>query len=223
MAERAGASPRDRRLVVMVKLAAAGRVKTRLAKGIGAGRAAAIYRQMTASLLREVGSDPRWQTWLAIAPDRAVGSPTWPDGPLRVAQGGGDLGERMRRLVDGLPAGPIVIIGTDVPAIRRHHIAVAFRRLADHDAVFGPASDGGYWLVGLARRRVVPGLFADVRWSGPHALADSLRPFAGARVAFLQELDDIDTAEDWRAHQRNSGRSRQGPHGKAARVAVRTR
>lgn len=192
----------------MVKLAAAGRVKTRLAKGLGAGRAAAIYRQMTAALLRDVARDRRWETWLAIAPDHALASPTWPSGPQRIAQGRGDLGRRMGRLAAELPPGPVVIIGTDVPDIRTGHIMRAFRQLEFHDAVFGPAADGGYWLAGLARRRAVPGLFADVRWSSPHALADSLRPFARLRVALLDELSDIDDAEDWRAHQCRARRVR---------------
>ena len=61
--------------------------------------------------------------------------------------------------------------------------------------MFGPATDGGYWLVGYGPRRPQRP-FARVRWSGEHALADTLANFRGRRVAFLRPLDDVDTAED---------------------------
>lgn len=214
MADRATTTGYRCRLVVMVKRPTAGRVKTRLAKGLGSGRATAIYRQMTAALLRAVARDGRWETWLAVTPDSALAAPVWPADLPRICQGGGDLGARMHSVLERMPAGPVVIVGTDVPAVRRRHIASAFRELRHNEAVFGPAGDGGYWLVGLARRHVVPGLFADVRWSGPHALGDTLRSLRGHRVAFLETLDDIDTPEDWRARQsprRQERRPVQGP------------
>ncbi|MBY0423285.1 MAG: DUF2064 domain-containing protein, partial [Parvularculaceae bacterium] len=65
------------------------------------------------------------------------------------------------------------------------------------DAVFGPATDGGFWLVGLARRRPAPGLFQSVRWSSEHALADAVRSLPrGFETAFLETLSDVDQAED---------------------------
>src|SRR3546814_16124850 len=85
----------------------------------------------------------------------------------------------MDRVMRVLPPGPAVIIGTDIPDIRPRHAAAAFRALGRHDAVFGPAADGGYWLVGLRRRPTIPRAFDGVRWSTEHALADTranLRP-----------------------------------------------
>lgn len=107
-------------------------------------------------------------------------------------QGTGDLGTRMQRLLDTAPPGPAIIIGSDIPDITTRHIADAFERLRDHDAVFGPAPDGGYWLVGLRRVPRVPRIFADVRWSGPHALSDTLANLSGFRVALAAELADVD-------------------------------
>ena len=101
----------------------------------------------------------------------------------------------MQRIMASVPPGPLVIVGTDIPAIRAAHIAQAFRALGRHDAVFGPAADGGYWLVGLAPRRPARP-FAAVRWSTEHALADTLANFAGRRVAMLRTLHDVDTAAD---------------------------
>ena len=119
-------------------------------------------------------------------------------------QGDGDLGVRMQRLFERLPPGPVVVIGSDIPAIRPAHIAEAFRLLGGADAVFGPAQDGGYWLVGLKRTPRVLAPFADVRWSGPHALSDTRANLKGSRVALAARLGDVDTAEDL---QRERGRA----------------
>ena len=185
-----------RRLVVMVKEPIAGRVKTRLARGIGVVRATAFYRDTTAAVLMRVSSPKEWRTILAVAPDRAGNAGMWAPDLARIPQGGGDLGQRMQRLMDELPPGPIVIIGSDIPGIRAEHIRAAFRALGSHDAVFGPAPDGGYWLVGLKRFPRIPRAFANVRWSSQHALDDTLRNLTGSAVARLVTLDDIDEAAD---------------------------
>jgi glycosyltransferase A (GT-A) superfamily protein (DUF2064 family) len=109
----------------------------------------------------------------------------------------------MQRIMDELPPGPVVIIGSDIPGISAEHIAAAFRLLGRHDAVFGPAEDGGYWLVGLRRRPKVPRAFADVRWSGPHALADTLRNLRAFSVGFVERLADVDDEADWRRWRRS--------------------
>jgi rSAM/selenodomain-associated transferase 1 len=179
-------------------------VKTRLAKGVGPVAAAKFYRRTTLDLLRRVGGDPRWQTLLALSPDRAVHDEgIWPRALPRVAQGPGDLGARMGRLMRDLPPGPVVIVGSDIPDISRGHIADAFAMLGNVDAVFGPSEDGGYWLVGLRRRPRIAEIFGDVRWSSENALGDTLRNVeaAGLSVARLETLRDIDTADDharWR-------------------------
>lgn len=180
----------------MAKLPAAGRVKTRLAREAGVVRATWFYRHALAAVVQRVAPGP-WRTELAITPDSACHARGWPAHIVREPQGAGDLGRRIQRIADRSGAGPVVIIGSDVPGIGRAHVAAAFRALADHDAVLGPAADGGYWLVGLAgcaKRRWRP--FAGVRWSSPHAFADTLRNLAGARVAVLTELRDVDGRAD---------------------------
>ncbi|MEL7466697.1 MAG: TIGR04282 family arsenosugar biosynthesis glycosyltransferase [Pseudomonadota bacterium] len=183
----------------MVKEPRPGRVKTRLGAGIGMGAAARWFRRQSGALIRRLSADPRWETILAVAPDRAgLESRVWPSGPLRWPQGGGDLGSRMGRIFRSMPPGPVLIIGADIPGISRDDIAAAFRALGSADAVFGPADDGGYWLVGLSRtRRAAPSsLFKGVRWSTEHALADTERSLGDARIAHLRTLRDIDTAAD---------------------------
>jgi rSAM/selenodomain-associated transferase 1 len=183
-----------RHLIVFTRPARLGAVKTRLAAEIGAGEAWRFHRDTVRALLARLARDVRWRTWLAIPPE-ALGAPdrSWPRRLPRIDQGRGDIGRRMARAFDRLPAGPAVLIGSDIPAVRPPHIAAAFDALGRAEAVFGPAADGGFWLVGFARRgrRLDP--FTGVRWSSAHALADTLaRLPRDARVALVETLEDVD-------------------------------
>jgi rSAM/selenodomain-associated transferase 1 len=184
-------------LIVFLKAPKAGRVKTRLARDVGVGRAAVIFRRLTEMTLRQAIGP--WRIVLAISPTSDLHSwrHLWPRRFAKTAQSAGDLGARMRRAFDAAPPGPVVVIGADAPEIRRKHTAQAFRALKSADAVFGPAEDGGYWLIGLSRRKPAPRLFQDVRWSGEHALADTLSTLPTSfRVHLLERLRDIDDGED---------------------------
>ena len=187
----------------MAKSPRAGRIKQRLAASVGVVSAARFYRICLAHTLLRLGRDPRWQTLLAVSPDVDVSAPLWPRGVERVPQGKGDLAVRMQRLFRRLPPGPAIIVGSDIPAISPSDIARAFRLLGNGDAVFGRAADGGYWLVGLRRTPRVLAPFTNVRWSGPHALADTLRNLNGRRVAFAATLSDVDREEDYRRLREN--------------------
>lgn len=179
----------------MLKEPRPGRVKTRLGRGIGMVAAAWWFRHQCRALLRRL-DDPRWRLVLAVAPDAAgKASRAWPGHLPRVPQGPGDLGARMHRLLAGLGPGPVVIVGADIPGITPAHVARAFAALGGHDAVVGPAPDGGYWLIGT-RHRPPAALFRGVRWSGPHALADTLASAPGLRVARIDILADVDEPAD---------------------------
>lgn len=180
----------------MAKVPIAGAVKTRLAREVGTAEATRFYRQTMAALMARLGRQPFWRTVIAVTPDASVGSRVWPRYLQRRAQGGGDLGVRMQRPMRELPPGPVCVIGTDIPDIDVEHVRRAFRLLGRHDAVFGPAQDGGYWLVGFRRRPRIPQPFGGVRWSTRHALDDTLRNLAGWTVAYTARLDDVDTARD---------------------------
>jgi uncharacterized protein len=188
---------RRQHLVIMVKAPQAGRVKTRLAAAIGAVEAVRCYRAMLERTVRRL-ADGRWATWLAVTPDgaaprMAVGG----RGIAVMAQGPGGLGERMQRVMDVLPPGPVVIVGSDIPGIGRGDVAAAFRALGSHDAVFGPADDGGYWLVGQRRIPRTLRLFEGVRWSSAEALRDTLANLAGRKVALLRTMGDLDGEADY--------------------------
>ncbi|HEY3779282.1 MAG TPA: DUF2064 domain-containing protein [Rhizomicrobium sp.] len=156
-----------------------------------------FQRATLSRLLRRIGYDSRWLTWLGITPD---GSGPWPRGFPILPQGPGDLGHRMACAARRLPPGPVVIVGSDIPDIAVSDIAAAFRLLGSKDAVFGPASDGGYWLVGLRRRPRFIDPFQNVRWSSEHALTDTIANLADKDVAILRELSDIDDGSAWHAH-----------------------
>lgn len=188
----------NRWLVIMAKEPRCGAVKTRLAKDIGAVRAAGFYRRTLATVSARLANDKRWTTLLAVSPDSALASPVWPRGPGLIGQGDGDLGARMQRVFDALPRGPAVIIGTDIPEISNHHIARAFAALGANDAVLGPCDDGGYWLVGLKRSPRVRNIFSDVRWSGPRTLDDTLANLEGCSAALLEKLEDVDDGASYR-------------------------
>lgn len=190
--------PRHRHLVIFVKAPRAGQVKTRLVKSLGRVRAARFARRLAAHTIRKLGCDRRWRTVLAVTPDRFARRGRWwlPD-LARMAQGGGDLGARMKRPLLTLPVGPVVIVGSDIPGVNTHLIEAGFRALGRHDVVVGPAEDGGYWLIGFARRRPLGETFKHVRWSTPHALADTLASLpAGQSVATLPTLCDVDEPGD---------------------------
>lgn len=179
-----------------------GRVKRRLAEGIGPTAAALFYRTTLVGQIRRLARDGRWTVWLFVTPDGSVGHPAW-RGVARSKvrrQGPGDLGQRMKLPFRILPAGPIVLVGSDIPAMRPRHIARAFGLLGRHDLVLGPASDGGFWLVGARRARPLPRtLFAEVRWSTAEALADTLATIpARFSTALADTLDDVDNAQDLR-------------------------
>lgn len=181
------------KLVIMLKEPVAGRVKTRLGRDIGMTTAAWWFRHQSGGTIRRLQSK-RWDTWLAVAPDTALHSRCWPAHLPRIAQGRGDLGARMARILRS-SKGPVVLIGGDIPAVRQRHIAEAFQLLGRQDLVFGPATDGGFWLVGK-RGRVPHGLFENVRWSYPTTLSEAQASARSVRIGHAATLSDVDTAKD---------------------------
>ncbi|HEB80076.1 MAG TPA: glycosyltransferase [Rhodospirillales bacterium] len=181
-------------LIIFAKAPRLGLVKTRLARDIGAVAAWSFHRNAVEHMVRRLSRDKRWRCLLAVTP----GAAKWPPGVACFPQGEGDLGERMDRALRFPPPGPAVIAGLDIPHITPSHIAGAFKALGEHDAVFGPAEDGGYWLVGLKRRPMTPRIFQGVSWSTEHALADTLKNLPdGASTALLETLMDVDDGESY--------------------------
>jgi rSAM/selenodomain-associated transferase 1 len=199
--------------VVFARAPRLGAVKRRLARDIGDRAALRFHVATLTRLLRGLVAVKRFRTVLAITPDRARVSFQ----VQQIAQGGGNLGVRMHRLSWRFPRGRIAIIGCDIPDAGPADVLAAFRALGRTDAAFGPAADGGYWLVAMSPRRPARP-FARVRWSTEHALADTLANFEGRRVAMLRTLHDVDTAADLRAHLTTTPSP---PPGSSARSSAR--
>ena len=193
-----------RHLVLFVRAPQLGRGKRRLAREIGDLAAVRFERLMIALLLRRLARDRRWTLRIAITPDRARHHARhwrghWRLGVAVFGQGPGDLGQRMRRALATCPPGPAVLVGSDIPALCGRHAAAAFRLLGACDPVFGPAADGGFWLVGVRRRQQLRWLFERVRWSGPNTLADTIAGLPRrASGGFIETLEDVDDDDAYR-------------------------
>lgn len=208
-------------LVIMVKAPKAGRVKTRLGREIGSVAATSFYRRTCFTILHRLGPDPRWQTHLAISPNSELNNPFWQhiqsanSHVKKSPQGEGDLGKRMQNQFNNLttcrkklspsrqPAhiekGPVLIIGTDIPAITPNHIAAAFKKLRQKSAILGPSGDGGYWLVGQNTIPKPLNLFQNIRWSTEHTFKDTMRNLPASSWAVAETLSDVDNKAEYQA------------------------
>jgi rSAM/selenodomain-associated transferase 1 len=196
-----------RTLVLFVRAPLLGTGKRRLARDIGDVAALRFERSMIALLLRRLAKDRRWRLRIVVTPDKTYRRARhWRRGIEAVGQGSGDLGIRMRRALETCRPGPVVLVGADIPALDARHAAAAFHLLGSRDLVFGPAEDGGFWLVGARHPRRLPPLFERVRWSGPEALADTLTGLPRRiKVGYVDRLEDVDDAEAYRRLQPRRG------------------
>lgn len=176
-------------VIIFARAPEYGRVKRRLAAGIGADAALRFHVATTRAVAHRLKS--RFDVVIAVTPDRyAARGRWWPPGVPRIRQGAGDLGQRMIR---ALARHPGVLIGSDIPDVTPAHIAAALRGVRQGKLVFGPAMDGGFWLVGARNIGRYHGLFRNVRWSTPYALKDALGNIApGREVALTARLADVD-------------------------------
>ncbi|MCP9947661.1 TIGR04282 family arsenosugar biosynthesis glycosyltransferase [Actinomadura madurae] len=181
-------------LIVIAKEPVAGRVKTRLTPAYTPAEAAALARAALRDTLAAVAAAPAARRTLALA---GTPGPWLPDGFAVTAQRGAGLDERLAAAFDDAWDGrPMVLIGMDTPQVTPAVLARAARELGRSDAVFGPAADGGFWLLGL--RRPDARLLRGVPMSRPDTGAVQLARLraAGLRVAALPEFTDVDTPAD---------------------------
>jgi rSAM/selenodomain-associated transferase 1 len=189
------------RLCIFTRVPVLGRVKSRLAGALGAAGALQAHVMLVEDTLARLGSVPGLaaELWIDAAPDGRVAE--WSERwglPVR-RQSGADLGVRMYgALADCLAAGQSgIVVGTDCPPVDADYVTRAAAALAWHDLVLGPAADGGFGLVGLARP--APGLFADVAWGGAMALGGTLANAMRMRLTtcLLTQIWDVDESADW--------------------------
>ena len=195
-------------VALMAKAPVPGLAKTRLIPALGAAGAAALAQRLLDHAVAQALAAAVGPVTLWCAPDCAHASFE----ALRLRHGiglaqqqGVDLGHRMHHIFERA-AGPLLLMGTDLPGLDADAIGQAAMRLLDHEAVFVPALDGGYGLVGL--RLPCARLFHDMRWSTPRVMAETRERLALAGLSHfeLPALQDIDEpadlthlGADWRA------------------------
>lgn len=187
-------------VLVFQKNAILGKVKTRLAYEMGEKRALEIYKylvKLTYLALEDVPV-PIWTYFSDFIPETVnkLVEKTF-------LQQGQDLGERIANaFVRSFESGmdKVVLIGTDCPTIQNQELIQAFDALTTSDLVVGPATDGGYYLIGMKCRAAY--LFEGIAWSTPRVLSQTLNLASqhGLTTTLLRELDDIDTQEDWQRY-----------------------
>lgn len=191
-------------LLVFLKRPAAGEVKTRLAAALGSAVAADLYRVLAEEVVRRTAPrEAEYARLLFFTPPEARGEmEAWLPGEAWLAQQGADLGARMdAAFAEAFRRGArrAALVGSDSPWVSRERVLEALRSLDDHDAVLGPASDGGYYLLALDRPR--PELFQGIAWSTPSVFAATVERAGalGLAVRMLGVLPDVDTLDDVRA------------------------
>jgi uncharacterized protein len=179
-------------VVMFARFPEPGRAKTRLIPAIGPERAAALHRTLaerTLAMVRQSGLPYVLRT--TGAPPEAFTA--WLEDEAVMDQGEGGLGERLARAG---PPYPTLFIGADAPDLTPALLLEAAAALGGNDAVIGPAEDGGYWLLGLAR--AVPGVFDGIDWSTERVFVQTCERLrkAGVEPAILPMLADCDRPED---------------------------
>ena len=171
-----------------------GFVKNRLAKTIGLIKATQFARSSLNFTIKKLKYDKRWTILVAITPNNITNIKIKPKNTsFFIPQGKGNLGERMWTINNSILR-PVIIIGSDIPAVSKLHIIKAIKLLKSNDVVIGPSSDGGYWLIGFSKRKNISYPFNNVRWSTSSALEDTCRNFKklNIKIGFCDELTDVD-------------------------------
>ena len=190
-------------LIIFAKYPESGRVKTRLAAELGDTEALRIYRACSQLVISSADPDGTKEYRMAIAcwpPEKIDAMEQWLGPNIKIfGQQGHDLGSRMHHaFTDGFAAGykKIIIIGADCPAVTHELIMRAFAGLDSAAVVIGPATDGGYYLIGL--RHPIATLFEGISWGSDRVCEQTLSHCLALNIpcALLPELRDIDRSED---------------------------
>ncbi len=193
-----GAGPRV--LGLFAKWPAPGAAKTRLGAGRGPEWGARVARAFLLDTVERLAGAGDRRVLAFDPPGAADDFAALVGGRFElVPQADGDLGRRLARFAAdqfAAGAGALVLVGADSPTLPVEYAERAFAELRQADVVLGPATDGGYYLIGFARR--VPPVFDGVAWGTSRALADTVARLEGAgRLALLPPWYDVDTPDDW--------------------------
>ena len=191
-------------LIIFAKNPVYGKVKTRLATEVGNDKALEVYNELLKHT-RDVAAQVTARRFVFYADKVEVGD-LWESGFDKKIQSHGILGERMTKAfaeVSNEGFEKKIIIGTDCFEITADIINDGFDQLDDNDIVLGPATDGGYYLLGM--KKSIDEIFVDIPWSTEHVLGRTLEICKGLSLSVyrLPMLSDIDTKADLDAYTFN--------------------
>jgi rSAM/selenodomain-associated transferase 2/rSAM/selenodomain-associated transferase 1 len=191
-------------ILVFTRYPQPGQAKTRLIPALGPEGAAALQRRMTETTVARAwafcAAMPEARLSIAFEGGDPAAMRQWLGKLTFVPQGDGDLGQRLRRAAAGAfdaGAKQVIIAGTDCPSLSEAKLASAVSAVRDRGIVFGPAGDGGYYLIGVSDRKHLA-VFDGIAWSTPQVLAASLNAARaiGVEPALLDTLPDVDEPPD---------------------------
>lgn len=189
-------------LIIFIRNLVPGKVKTRLANEIGNEAALEVYKKLLHHT-QFISSQLNCHKFVYYS-DMIIEYDIWDNKDyFKRVQRGDDLGQRMQNAfkeIFEMGYTKPVIIGSDCLELSSSGIEKAFHMLEKYDAVLGPASDGGYYLLGL--KQVLPNLFENKNWSTSSVLTDSITDLRKSHSSYflLPVLRDIDKIEDLLAH-----------------------
>lgn len=188
-------------LIIFIKNPELGKVKTRLAKTVGDEKAYQIYLELT-RITRENALLLRGVTPYVFYSDFINHDDEWHNQHFeKRLQQGNDLGERMFNAFNDILKRHerACIIGSDCPTLSLEILNMAFKKLETHDSVIGPASDGGYYLLGMTQQIPPQYLFENMAWSTQEVFPETLKRLKRQHysAAILPILTDIDEEKDW--------------------------
>jgi rSAM/selenodomain-associated transferase 1 len=183
-------------LIIFVRNPELGKVKSRLAKGVGKQNALDIYIQLLEHT-RDVVAQIECERWVgysvAVRPNDL-----WDNSHFtKFKQEGNDLGLRMENaFVKAFGAGhrKVLIVGSDLYDLKPKHIQEALDALDSNELVIGPAQDGGYYLLGM--KKLHPLVFRNKNWGTESVFKDTMNDLKSAKIHILEALNDIDYASD---------------------------
>jgi rSAM/selenodomain-associated transferase 1 len=189
-------------IIIFTKFPVPGKVKTRLVPTLTKLQACALYKKLVESTLK-TAQKTRHDTIVCYHPAKAKAAfAKWLGKTIKYfPQKGSGLGSKMKNAFTrafGLGYDKALLIGCDIPGLSAGLLNNAFRKLDRDDAILGPASDGGYYLIGFTKENFLPEVFKGIEWSAPSVFQKTIQVFMNDRykVAFAPKLSDIDTPED---------------------------
>jgi hypothetical protein len=195
----------DRLLILFIRFPERGKVKSRLAAALGEAQTLDIYRAFVHDTITTLKQGTHSLTIAFYPGDSGEAMIDWlGKGFEYIPQRGADLGERMESAFLNAFSGGfgrVLLVGGDIPDLSAAVIEEAWAALAKNDAVIGPASDGGYYLIGFRKETFTRDIFHDIRWSTDSVFTETMTMLAksGRRVHILPGWMDVDTVEDLRS------------------------